>query len=394
MNPEPYHKFITITLNHCVFVNVPLSDGNNKSAIWFYCKGLRGCFGYNGAMTVLMIGLAGPELTATDIKNLAHPLVGGVIFFKRNFVDYAQLTKLIQAVRQIRGNSFVLAVDQEGGRVLRFSEPFSQLPPLAALGRCFVRDSQLGLRAAYLHAWLMAAELLSVGVDLSFAPVLDVDNGSEVIGDRAFSSCAETVVALAEQYCQGMAAAGMRCVGKHYPGHGSVAADSHFELPIDERSRACVEQLDLAVFEQLFSRKCLDAVMLSHVIYRDFCEQPAGYSSFWQQSMLRQRGGFEGLSISDDLGMEAAKCVGSVEQRYQACVEAGVDLALACDFELCTALLQRLDSAVLSAAAIDDVVSGLRGRFDLASGLTPSVPFWQQQRWQEARAELQSLLRA
>lgn len=344
-------------------------------------------------MTVLMIGLAGPELTAEDVRNLAHPLVGGVIFFKRNFVDYSQLTELVQAVRRVRGESFLLAVDQEGGRVIRFSEPFSQLPPLSELGRCFVEDTKLGLRCAYLHARLMAAELLSVGIDLSFAPVLDVDNGSKVIGDRAFSSCSETVVKLAEQYCQGMAAAGMCCVGKHYPGHGSVTADSHFELPIDERDRSCVEQLDLAVFERLFERKCLDAVMLSHVIYRDFCSRPAGYSDFWLQSMLRQRGGFEGVSISDDLGMEAAKTVGSVKQRYQACVEAGVDLALACDFELCSELLACLDSVSPSSSVMKNVVSSLRGRLKPTSGLALGVPFWKQQRWQEAKQELDCLLR-
>lgn len=336
-------------------------------------------------MTALMIGLAGPKLTAQDIKNLQHPLVCGVIFFKRNFVDYKQLTQLITATKAIKGEDCLFAVDQEGGRVIRFGLPFTQLEPLTTIGDAFDNNPDNGKTYAHLHAWLMASELLSIGIDLSFAPVLDIDNGSNVIGDRAFSSNPDTVSTLGEIYCNSMQAAGMKTTGKHYPGHGTVVADSHIDLPIDDRMWDELEKLDLKPFIQLIDAGCVDAMMLSHVIYNKSCDLPAGYSNVWNEILLRKKHGFKGISISDDLGMKAAECVGPVEKRYQACVDADIDMTLVCDFDLCTELLSnnRLKYLPISTQKLSKI-RRLKGQ----STLDTSRPFWEQSRWQHARKAL------
>jgi beta-N-acetylhexosaminidase len=333
-------------------------------------------------MTYIMTGIEGHELTEQDLNNLNHPLTCGVIFFKRNYRDYRQLLRLIRHIRALKGNDFLLAVDQEGGRVIRFALPFTQLPPLALLGATYQQDQALGLTMTHLHAWLMASELLSVGVDLSFAPVLDVDNGSEVIGDRALAQTPELVSLLGEQYGQGMRAAGMATTAKHYPGHGTVSADSHHELPKDERSFNELEQLDLKPFVHNIRAGVIDAMMLSHVIYTQVCDQPTGYSPHWCQQVLQQQHRFSGVTISDDLGMEAAKCVGDIQQRYQACVTAGVDLTLLCEPALCTELYsnKRLINSPIDKHKLIKIMR-LKGQ----STLSKTQPFWEQYRWQQAR---------
>lgn len=336
-------------------------------------------------MTALMIGIAGPELTAQDEINLKHPLVCGVIFFKRNFENYPQLCRLVRSIKAIKGNDFLLAVDQEGGRVKRFGPPFTQLPCLQDIGQLYAENKDLAKSYAHLHAWLMASELLSVGIDMSFAPVLDIDNGSDVIGDRAFSSDPSLVSELGGIYCRGMQSTGMKTTGKHYPGHGTVKADSHFELPVDDRSLNQLAALDLKPFTDLIPIGCIDALMLSHVIYSQTCDLPAGYSSIWSEQILKNQHGFDGVTISDDLGMKAAECVGNIEERYQACVEANIDMTLVCDFDLCTELLSnnRLKYLPNSPSKLTKI-SRLKGQ----SVLRTDRPFWEQSQWQAARKAL------
>ncbi|MCB1584137.1 MAG: beta-N-acetylhexosaminidase [Xanthomonadales bacterium] len=336
-----------------------------------------------------MTGIEGYQLSEIDLKNLNHPLTCGVIFFKRNFKDYYQLLSLVKHIRALKGQDFILAVDQEGGRVIRFGLPFTQLPPLGHIGEIFQKHAETGKTMAHLHAWLMATELLSIGIDLSFAPVLDLDNGSDVIGDRAFSNEPSQVTTLAEIYCQSMQSAGMKTTAKHYPGHGTVKADSHFELPTDHRAYQDIEQLDLQTFTTLIPTGCIDAMMLSHVIYSDICDQPAGYSTQWHQQILRQQQGFNGVSISDDLGMKAAECVGNIQQRYQACVAADIDLTLLCQPDLCTELYSnnRLKYLPNHPEKLIKIMR-LQGQ----STLETNKPFWEQFRWQQARKALVTLL--
>ncbi len=332
-----------------------------------------------------MTGIEGFELTTQDLNNLKHPATVGVILFKRNFKDYWQLKQLIKQIKALKGEDFLLAVDQEGGRVIRFGLPFTQLPPLGLLGQIHAHDADLAKTLTHLHAWLMASELLSLGVDLSFAPVLDLDNGSDVIGDRAFAATPDLVIELGELYCRSMQAAGMKTTAKHYPGHGTVKADSHFELPTDKRSQHDINALDMQPFVQLNQSACIDAMMLSHVIYSDVCKLPAGYSTVWHQDILRDQQQFHGVSISDDLGMKAAECVGNIQQRYQACVDADIDLTLLCEPKLCTELYSNNRLNYLTHYPQKLIkIKGLRGQ----STLDTKQPFWEQYRWQQARKAL------
>ncbi len=338
-------------------------------------------------MTVLMIGIQGFELTEQDKKHLRHPLVAGVIFFARNYQNYTQICRLVHQIRALRGEGFLLAVDQEGGRVIRFSEPFSQLPPLAELGRRLQHNKEQALAMTHLHAWLMASELLSIGIDLSFAPVLDIDNGSEVIGDRALSNDPHQVCELGRMYCGSMRAAGMATTAKHYPGHGTVQADSHHQITRDERALHTIENLDLVPFRTLITAGLVNAVMMSHVIYSETDNQPAGFSPYWIH-YLKQHNNFNGLIISDDLAMTGAASAGDLKQRYQACVQADVDLALLCQTDLCEQLLSELsaeDAPGYSKKARK--LAQLKGQ----SNLDSDRPFWEQYRWQQARKAFKQL---
>jgi len=336
-----------------------------------------------------MTGIEGFELTEQDLKNLNNPLTCGVILFKRNYQGYHQLTHLVNQIKAIKGQNFILAVDQEGGRVIRFGLPFTQLPPLGHIGQAYRKDKDTAKTLCHLHAWLMASELLSIGIDLSFAPVLDIDNGSDVIGDRSFGSEPSLVTELSELYCNSMQAAGMKTTAKHYPGHGTVEADSHFELPNDDRPKDDLFNHDMLPFNQLIPTGCIDAMMLSHVIYSQVCELPAGYSTHWHQEILRAQQNFQGVSISDDLGMKAAECVGDIHQRYQACVDADIDLTLLCEPKLCTELYSnnRLKKLPNNPKKLIKI-KRLQGQ----STLRTDQPFWEQFRWQQARKVLVTLL--
>ncbi len=278
----------------------------------------------------LMIDVEGLELCAEDREVLAHPLVGGVILFGRNYRDPGQLRRLTDEIHAVRRPPLLVAVDQEGGRVQRFRDGFTTLPPAHLIGRQYDLDPDDGRRAAEILGWLMAAELRAVGVDLSFAPVLDLDRGvSEVIGDRAFHRSPQVVSVLARRFVHGLAQAGMAATGKHFPGHGAVIVDSHKALPEDARSYADIME-DMRPYESLVPEG-LNAVMAAHVAYVEVDPLPASFPRWWLTEELRSRIGFRGVVFSDDLIMAAAEAVGSIEDRARMALEAGCDMILICN---------------------------------------------------------------
>jgi len=280
----------------------------------------------------LMVDVAGYRLTAAERQRLSHPAVGGVILFARNFESRDQVKALTAEIRELRRPHLLIAVDQEGGRVQRFRDDgFVHLPPMGRLGKLFDRDRQAGLVAARDLGWLMATQLRQCGVDLSFAPILDLDRGiSGVIGDRAFHRHPDTVTALAIAWIGGMHEAGMAAVGKHFPGHGGIAEDSHIAHPVDKRSLASIEREDLRPFRALIDR-FIPALMAAHVIFPAVDERPAGFSDAWIEHILRQRFGYQGAVFTDDLTMAAAAFAGEIEQRVDAALAAGCDMALVCN---------------------------------------------------------------
>jgi beta-N-acetylhexosaminidase len=278
-----------------------------------------------------MLDLEGTELTAEERELLRHPAVGGVILFARNYQDPAQVAALTSAIHALREPRLLIAVDQEGGRVQRFRTGFTRLPPAGRFGALHRHQPQRARQAAERVGWLMAAELRAVGVDFSFAPVLDLDRGvSRVIGDRAFSANAEAVSDLAWAWTEGVHTAGMAAVGKHFPGHGGVAADSHEELPLDGRSFEEIEMEDLVPFARLI-RRGLEAIMPAHLVYPNVDPNPAGFSAFWLRRILRQDLGFQGVIFSDDLNMAAAAAGGGYAERARLALDAGCDVLLVCN---------------------------------------------------------------
>lgn len=279
----------------------------------------------------VMLDIDGLELDAEDRELLRHPAVGGVILFSRNYEDFDQLKELCDQIRALSEPHLLIAVDQEGGRVQRFRASFTRLPPLAWIGRSFEQDTNRGLHLAREAGWLMATELRAAGVDFSFAPVLDLDRGiSEVIGDRAFHGHPGIVADLAIAWASGARQAGMSSVGKHFPGHGCVSADSHTDLPVDERSVADIRAEDVKPFRRMIENG-LEAIMPAHVIYTQADRNLAGFSRFWLQRVLREELGFQGVIFSDDLSMQAAVECGSAEDRAMMAMEAGCDIVLVCN---------------------------------------------------------------
>ena len=277
-----------------------------------------------------IIDVEGCELTAADKLRLLHPQVGGVILFSRNFESIAQLIALTTSIHALRTPPLLIAVDHEGGRVQRFRDGFTQIPPMRALGRLWDRNEDRALAAARACGLVLATELKACGVDLSFAPVLDLDIGaSGVIGDRAFHAMPDGVAALAAALQQGLADGGMAACGKHFPGHGHVAADSHLAIPVDQRPLAEIEATDLIPFRRLAAAG-LAAIMPAHVIYPAVDHRPAGFSPVWHQ-YLRERCRFDGIVFSDDLSMEGAKGAGGPVARGLAALEAGCDMVLLCN---------------------------------------------------------------
>jgi beta-N-acetylhexosaminidase len=280
----------------------------------------------------VVLDVAGQALTDEDRKRLCHPLVGGVILFARNYATPDQIAVLTAEVRALRNPQLLIAVDHEGGRVQRFrSGGYTVLPPMGELGRLWDADRQQACVAARAAGVLIGAELAASGVDLSFTPVLDLAYGhSTVIGNRAFHSDPEAVGMLAGELMQGLKSQGMAAVGKHFPGHGHVAADSHLELPADARSFAAIDAADLMPYRRLIPLG-LDAVMPAHVTYPAVDARPAGFSPIWLQQVLRGTLRFRGVIFSDDLSMEGASVAGGIVERATAALEAGCDLVLACN---------------------------------------------------------------
>lgn len=277
----------------------------------------------------LIMDVAGLSLTGEDRLVLEHPFIGGVILFSRNYQSPEQVTELIREIRAIRAD-LLIAVDQEGGRVQRFKSALTRLPPMATLGRLYDHNPQVALSYATELAWLMASEMLALGVDISFAPVLDLAYGvSSVIGDRAFHDSPSTVAKLAGAYIKGMKQAGMAATGKHFPGHGAVAADSHLELPVDSRELDDIRKKDLQPFVLLADQ--LAAIMPAHIVYERVDANPAGFSDVWLQSVLRQELGFKGLIFSDDLSMKGATIAGDYSARAGQALRAGCDMILLCN---------------------------------------------------------------
>jgi len=271
------------------------------------------------------------SLSTADKERLKHPQCGGVILFTRNFESIDQLTELVAEIRSLRDPHLIVSVDHEGGRVQRFHEGFTRLPPAAVFGQLFDKDKHAALQLTERAGWLMASELRACGIDLSYAPVLDLGRGiSGVIGDRAFHHDGQKIARLAHAYMMGMKKAGMAAVGKHFPGHGSIKEDSHVSLPYDERSLPDIMAEDVLPFERMIEYG-LDGIMPAHVIYSQVDKQAAGFSSFWLKDILRQQLGFQGVIFSDDLSMAGAEQAGSYAQRAKTALDAGCDVVLVCN---------------------------------------------------------------
>jgi beta-N-acetylhexosaminidase len=278
---------------------------------------------------MLLIGLAGTELQPQEHAWLAAPGVAGVILFSRNYAHREQLLSLTESIRAIAGDDFLLAVDQEGGPVQRFRDGFTRLPALAKIGAVYDRDPAEAIKLAEEHAWVMASELRASGIDFSFAPVADLARGNAAIGTRAFHADPESAGELVQAYVRGIHLGGMAAVLKHFPGHGSVAIDTHKAQAIDPRSLEEIRQHDLHPFQEGFLAHA-EAAMMAHVVYPEVDDQPAGYSRRWIQDILRGELGFKGAVISDDISMAAAGVAGGVTERVRSHLQAGCDLVLAC----------------------------------------------------------------
>ena len=329
-----------------------------------------------GGRGPVMIDVAGPRLTDEDRKRLMHPLVGGVILFARHFEDRAQLHKLTRQIHKLKKPKLLIAVDHEGGRVQRFRDDgFTHLPPMARLGQIWMQDPMRAMSLATACGLVMAAELRACGVDMSFAPVLDLDYGvSKVIGDRAFHRDPRVVAMLARALAQGMAMVGMAACGKHFPGHGAVTADSHHEIPVDNRTLTRIMKEDAAPYLWL-GDLVMPAVMPAHVIYPKIDDKPAGFSQVWIQQILRGELHYDGVVFSDDLTMEGATVAGDITARAEAALGAGCDMVLVCNRpDLADELLKQLSFEMRgkSVERISRLVPKLKARKWSALGRWPA----------------------
>ena len=310
---------------------------------------------------MLVIGVAGTELTAQERDWLQHDACGGVILFSRNFASKQQVAELSQAIREAARHPQLVCVDQEGGRVQRFREGFSALPRLEVFDDLYRRDPEGAIKLAVEHAWVMASEIRATGIDLSFAPVVDLGRGNRAIGDRAFSADPKVVAEFTRAYIDGMHAADMGATIKHFPGHGSVLEDTHFDDAVDPRSLDELRATDLVPFAAGIDAGA-DAVMMAHVKYPAVDPDPAGYSRVWIEDILRKEMGFRGVVFSDDIGMAAAFSAGGIKARIDAHLDAGCDVVLVCHPELVPESLAAVEGRRLNTAAM----AGLIGRGPLA----------------------------
>lgn len=329
------------------------------------------------ALGPVMLGVEGLELSPQEREMLKHPQVGGVILFTRNYHSPEQVAALTSAIHALRQPRLLIAVDHEGGRVQRFRDGFTRLPAVRRLGEIYDQDRLRAKQLARATGWLMAAELRAVGVDFSFAPVLDLDYGvSGIIGDRALHHDPESVADLAHAYVSGMQKAGMEGVGKHFPGHGGVAADSHLELPVDPRPLTELVHADLLAFERMIHYG-LAALMPAHVLYPAVDSRPAGFSPRWLKEILRQQLEFYGVIFSDDLDMAGAQAGGGPAERADAALAAGCDMVLACnDRAAAVAILDQLRHAPDPVTQVRLIrLHGRRGQRSREQ--LPHDPLWQ-----------------
>lgn len=286
------------------------------------------------ALGPVMLDVDGLALSPADRALLREPAVGGVILFSRNYASPGQVAELVADIRSLRSPALLVAVDHEGGRVQRFREGFSAIPPMRHIGHEFDRDRDRGLELARQAGWLIASELRAASIDLCFAPCVDLDWGiSEIIGDRSFHAEPDAVADLAASFARGLRSAGMAAVAKHFPGHGAVVADSHLRLPVDRREYG--ELLDdMRPYDKLIGNGLVAAVMTAHIVYRELDPMPASFSPFWIQRELRGRLGFGGAVFCDDLSMKATADYGSMPERARLALDAGCDMILVCNDRL------------------------------------------------------------
>lgn len=306
---------------------------------------------------MLQIGVSGHELTARERDWLQHDACAGVVLFARNFASRSQVAELVQTIRETAPRPQLICVDQEGGRVQRFREGYSPLPALRGFDALYRRDVQAALELAREHAWLMASEIRATGLDLSFAPVVDLARGNRAIGNRAFAQDPQVVADFTRAYIAGMHEAGMAATLKHFPGHGSVLEDSHFDRVVDPRSLDELRAADLLPFAAGIEAGA-DAVMMAHVVYPQVSAEPAGYSSRWIEGVLRSEMGFRGVVFSDDIGMVGAEGAGGIKGRIDAHLDAGCDVVLVCHPQMVEDALHAVEGRALPAMAL----TGLIGR--------------------------------
>ncbi|MBB6542436.1 beta-N-acetylhexosaminidase [Thalassotalea piscium] len=333
-----------------------------------------------------MLDVAGTSLTAEDKELLNHPLVGGLILFTRNFQTPEQVSELTRAIRIAAKKDILIAVDHEGGRVQRFREGFSSIPAMGNIWSLANQDIEQAKTVAKRCGSLMAMEVQAVGVDISFAPILDINGVSDVIGDRSFHCDVNYIAPLAQAFIAGMQNVGMKATGKHFPGHGSVQADSHIDMAIDNRSYEQVKALDMLPFQMLIASNDLDAMMPAHVIFPEVDDRSVGFSSVWLQGILRNQLGFNGVIFSDDLSMQGASSIGGYIERCEAAQEAGCDMLLLCNTR--DAVVDVLDNANLK---VDPTSSERLKRMLKTTNIN-----WQQMKeshyWQQLSNELSSKL--
>ena len=279
----------------------------------------------------VMLDVDGTGLTPADRDLLREPAVGGVILFSRNYESPQQVADLVAEIRSLRRPPLLVAVDHEGGRVQRFRDGFSAVPPMRAIGHAFDSDPAAGRALARQAGWLIGSELRAAGIDLCFAPCVDLDHGvSEIIGNRAFHARPEIVAELARDFCRGLRTAGMAAVAKHFPGHGAVRADSHLELPVDRREYGDLLD-DMQPYDSLIRNRVVAGIMAAHIVYPEVDADAAGFSARWLQTELRGRLGFDGAILSDDLSMQATVGLGSIVSRARRALAAGCDMVLVCN---------------------------------------------------------------
>jgi beta-N-acetylhexosaminidase len=283
------------------------------------------------ALGPVMLDVEGLALTPADRDLLREPAVGGVILFARNYESPAQLADLVGAIRAVRSPPLLVAVDHEGGRVQRFRDEFTAIPPMRRIGRQYDSDPDAALSLSRTAGWVIGSELRAMDIDLAFAPCVDIDYGvNEAIGNRAFHRRPGVVGDLASAFCRGLRDGGMAAVAKHFPGHGAVVADSHEKLPVDRRKFGDLLD-DMRPYEKLIGNRQLAGVMLAHIVYSEMDPLPAGFSAYWIQNQLRGQLGYDGAVFTDDLSMKATRPYGTMAERARLALEAGCDMVLVCN---------------------------------------------------------------